>query len=202
MLTLFHAPQSRSTSVLALLYELDAPCDVEIVDIARARTGTGSKDRRNPHPEGKVPLLVHDGEQIWERAAIMVYLTDLFPDAGLGRSPTDPQRGTYLSWMAYYAGVMEPVLIASAAGIDHPMLHASLRGVPEMTDRLTRALADQPYLLGESYSAADLLLSSPFQWFPDFTRDLPVIRAWVERCAERPALKRAQDHDAALADAA
>ncbi|WP_163473498.1 glutathione S-transferase N-terminal domain-containing protein, partial [Klebsiella michiganensis] len=84
MLTLFHSPNSRSTRIVALLKELDAldRVRIEIVTIPR-RDGSGGRDPRNPHPDGKVPLLVEDGVQIWESSAIVQHLADLFPEAGL-----------------------------------------------------------------------------------------------------------------------
>lgn len=101
MLTLFHAPRSRSTRIITLLRELDAidKVAIEIVDITRS-DGSGRKDLKNPHPEGKVPLLEHDGVFIWESIAIIQYLTDLFPQKKMAPAPGDPQRGRYLSWLA------------------------------------------------------------------------------------------------------
>ena len=120
MLTLFHAPRSRSSGVVQLLDELGALSSVTVqtVGIRRMREGTGAPDPANPHPEGKVPLLIHDREAIRERNAIMLYLTELFPDAGLGVQAGEPGRGAFLSWLAYYGNVMEPVFIGQFAGID------------------------------------------------------------------------------------
>ena len=94
MLTLYHAPNSRSTRIVGALMAMDALDKVDIVqvDIPR-RDGTGRHDPANPHPEGKVPVLVHDGVEIWESSAILLYLTELFPEAGLGIPPGDRERG-------------------------------------------------------------------------------------------------------------
>ncbi|MFO1237410.1 MAG: hypothetical protein U1F24_10425 [Alphaproteobacteria bacterium] len=59
-----------------------------------------------------MPALLHDGALIHERAAIVLYLTDLFPEAGLGPRIGDAKRGPYLTWLAYYAGVMEPSFVS------------------------------------------------------------------------------------------
>jgi glutathione S-transferase len=92
---------------------------------------------------------------------------------------------------------MEPVFILHWAGLSHPAITASLRNMDAMLARLTDALEKGPYLLGEKYSAADLLCSSPFQWFSDLLPDNPKIRDWVARCADRPAVKRTLERDAA-----
>ena len=199
MLTLYHAPLSRSSRIVRLLEELGARDRVEIrtVDISR-RDGSGGHDPDNPHPEGKVPLLVHDGVQVRESNAIILYLTDLFPEAGLAPRIGDPARGTYLSLLAYYGNVMEPVLVLQVAGLAHPVLTVTLRGVPEMEARLAEALAGRDFLLGDRFSAADLLLVSPFVWFPEAMPAAPAIRAWVARCEARPSAARTTEFDAAL----
>lgn len=197
MLTLFHAAQSRSTRVLTLIDEMNIADRVQIrtVDIPR-QDGSGHRDPANPHPEGKVPALVHDGVLVTESAAVMVHLTDMFPDSGLAPRMGDPKRGAYLAWMVWYGSVMEPVVIHHYAGLEHPVLTATFRGPDEMAARLRAALEQGPYLLGEHYSAADLICHSPFAWFPEATPDDPLIRDWVARCMGRPSVARSLAADA------
>jgi glutathione S-transferase len=191
MLKLFHAPQSRATSILALIEEMGIADRIELVEVSVARPdGSGGPDPRNPHPEGKVPYLTDGTDRLREGGAIVAYLTDRFPEAGLGRPVGDPQRGAFLSWLFYYQGVMEPVLVLDFAGIDHPILQATFRDLKAVHARLSEALRGQPYLLGEAYSAVDLLLSSPFQWLPDALPEDPALRAWIRRCADRPAVRK------------
>jgi glutathione S-transferase len=188
MLTLFHAPESRSSAILTLIDEMDIGdwIDTQIVTIPR-QDGTGRRDPTNPHPEGKSPALVHDGEVITERAAIILHLTTLFPDSGLSPRPGTAAWGRFATWLAWYQGVLEPVLIFQAAGLSHPFLTATFRSEVEATARM-----------GDSYSAADLLLHSPYAWFKDATPDDPLIRDWVVRCMARPARARVLARDTAL----
>ena len=197
MLTFYHSPQSRSTRVLALLCAMKAIDGVELreVSIHRVMQGNGAPDPLNPHPEGKVPLLVHDGVAIRETAAILLYLTDLFPDSGLGVRAGDPLRGRYLSWLAWYAGVMEPVLILDSAGIEHPWLEATYRNAAEVRARLAEALVEGPWLVGDRYTAADLLCASPFLWFQDLDPGTPQVADWVTRCKAHPAIEEARALD-------
>ncbi|MEM7566851.1 MAG: glutathione S-transferase family protein [Pseudomonadota bacterium] len=189
MPTLYHAPLSRSSTILALIEELGVTDRIDLVEVTVARQdGSGGPDPRNPHPEGKVPYLVNGTDHVRERGAIALYLTDLFPEAGLGRPVGHPQRGAFLSWLFYYQGVMEPVLVLDWAKIEHPALYATFRDLQAILDRLAEGLEGQPYLLGD-YSAVDMLLSSPFQWLPEAMPQEPSVRAWIERCADRPALK-------------
>ncbi|MFO1140618.1 MAG: glutathione S-transferase family protein [Paracoccus sp. (in: a-proteobacteria)] len=190
MLTFYHAPNSRSTSVLQLLHELGVAdqVDIRVVTIPR-QDGSGGRDPANPHPEGKVPYLTDGEDHVRERAAIILYLTDRFPQAGMGRPVGDPQRGRYLSWLFWYQGVFEPVAILSWAGLSHPAVHASLRDYDTAIQRLDEVLARQPYLLGDSFSAADLLCAGPFAWFGDQMPATPAIRDWVARCQDRASVR-------------
>lgn len=196
MLTLFHSPNSRSTRVVALLHELDAleAVTIERVTIPR-QDGSGSRDARNPHPDGKVPYLVHDGVGIAESSAIMLYLADLFPEAGLIIPPGHRQRGAYLSWFAFYAGVVEPVMVLEAVGLSHPALQATFRDGEAMRQRLRAGLGEGPFLFGDRFTAADLLLHSPYAWFGK--PGDPALDAWVERCMARPSAAFATEFDAA-----
>ena len=198
MLTLFHAPQSRSSAIVTLIDEMRIGDWVKIVEVTIARMdGTGGRDPANPHPEGKAPALVQDGTVITERGAVMLTLTSMFPDAGMAPKQGSAQWAEYLTWPFWYGSVMEPVLILDAAGVSHPYLHAALRGAPEVTARLTKALEHRPYLLGDTFSAADLLVHSPYAWFKESTPDVPVIRDWVARCQARPSVARTHARDEA-----
>ena len=195
MLTLYHSPQTRSTRMIWLLEELGTDYEIAYVDIERG-DGTGKKDPRNPHPDKKVPALAHDGMLVTESVAIMLYLTDLFPEAGLGPKVGDPDRGAYLTWLAYYAGVIEPTLIIAYLGLgDHEGVARAFRGRPEMERRILSALDDNDYLLGARFSVADILIASIGHWSREMLPANEVMDAYLARCAERPALARATAKD-------
>lgn len=199
MLTLYHAPCSRSTRIVALIDELGLRDRVRIEPVTVCRPdGSGGPDPKNPHPEGKVPLLVHDGAVIRESTAIALYLADLAPEAGLAPATGAPDRGPFLSWLAWYAGVLEPVIALDLCGLDHPVLTTTFRGLPDATARLAEALKDSRYLMGERFTVADLVIASTFSTLPQLMPENPDIRDWVARCADRPAMTRALAHDADL----
>lgn len=196
MLTIYHSPNSRSTSIVQLIDEMGIADQVEIVEVTIPRQdGSGGRDPKNPHPEGKVPYLVNGNDHIRERGAIITYLTDMFPDSGLGRSPGDPQRGEYLSWLFYYQGVMEPIAILHFAGLTHPAIEGSLRNYDTMLARLDEVLSVSPYLLGDRFSAVDILCAGPFAWFGDQLPSTPNIDAWVARCQDRDSVKAVAKRD-------
>jgi glutathione S-transferase len=196
MLTLFHSPKSRSTSILTLLIELDALDEVEIRHVSIPRQdGSGGRDPANPHPEGKVPYLVNGHDHVRERGAIMLYLTDLFPEGRMGPLPGDPRRGEYLSWLFWYQGVVEPVAVLEYAGLKHPALNATFRDYDTMLARLDEVLTRQPWLLGDSFSAADLLVAGPFIYFGDMMRRTPAVADWASRVQSRPSIGRTMELD-------
>ena len=195
MIALHHAPQSRSSRILWLLEELGAPYRIVLTEIPRM-DGSGASDPGNPHPDKKVPALVDDGVLVTESAAIVLYLTDAFPKAGIGPLVGDPLRGPYLSWLFYYAGVIEPVVTLGFAGVaDAPMVQRSFRGSAEFGARVLAALRTGPYLLGERFSGADLLLASLAHFARHTLPADPLLDAWLARVNARPALARATARD-------
>jgi glutathione S-transferase len=199
MLTLFHAPFSRSMALMSLVEEMGIAdrITVQVVEICR-QDGSGGIDPANPHPEHKVPALLEDGVLVTERGAIMTLLAARFPETGLAPRVEDPRWGEFLTWMVWYGSVMEPVLILEAAGLSHDWLTAAIRGHKEVADRLRTALQKGPWLMGEAFSAADILCSSPYHYFKEATPDDPLIRDWVARCAARPAAQKVVAADQAL----
>lgn len=203
MLTLFHAPQSRSSAIVTLIDDMGIADRVAIKQVTILRQdGSGGRDAANPHPEGKTPALLHDGHVITERGAIMLHLTTLFPEAGLAPPVGSPLWGEYAMWLSWYQGVLEPVLVMDALGVTHPGLPRTFRGHAEAAARIRAALVKGPWLLGDRFSAADLLVHSPYAWFKDATPDDPLIRDWVARCMDRPSRTRTLAADAAQMDQA
>jgi glutathione S-transferase len=195
MLTLFHAPRSRSSRIIWLLEELGAKYELKITDIPR-QDGTGAPDAANPHPDKKVPALVDDGVLITESIAIVQYLTDKFPAAGIGPKISDAKRGPYLTWLGYYAGVIEPVVNLEFAGLgDSAVMQRTFRDRAAMNRRVLEALDPGPYILGEQFSGADILIASMGQFVRAMLPAGPLVDAYLERCNARPALARALAKD-------
>jgi glutathione S-transferase len=199
MLTLFHAPQSRSSRIVWLIEELGAAARIEYCKIAH-RNGqkVGEPDVKNPHPDGKVPALTHDGALITESAAVALYLTDLFPEAGLGALPGSPERGPLLTWLAWAAGELEPAVWSKMTGeADRdPMSKARYEAA---VGRLLETLWEGPWLMGDRFTVADVMIGSSLGWARFAFPDSPLLDAYAERLAQRPARIRADARDAANA---
>ena len=190
MLTLFHAPRSRSSRFIWLLEELGTPYEIEYVNIQRG-DGSGAADPVNPHPDRQVPALTHDGVLITESVAIALYLTDAFPEAGIGPVVGDPDRGAYLTWLAHYAGVMEPAITAHFEGRTAAEGPAK-KSYEAMDRRFKTTLEAGSFLLGERFSAADIFLASLLTFARQALPDHKCYDDFLARVTARPAFIRAQ----------
>ncbi len=197
MITLHHHPRTRSSRFIFLLEELGAPYEIRKVANIRRGDGSGAPDPDNPHPHGKTPAISDDGVVVFESAAIALYLTDRFPRNGIGPVVGDAKRGPYLTWLAYYAGVMEPAFLSKFMKVTVPRPTAGWVDVDEVMPFVNETLEKGPYLLGEKFSAADILLGTTFRMFfgsPLLTKT-PLLEAYVERVTGRPAFARAMEKD-------
>lgn len=196
MITLFHRPKTRSSRFIFLLEELEAPYRIKPVTI-RSRDGTGSMDPANPHPHGKVPAISDDGAVVFESPAIALYLTDKFPKNQLGPLAGERGRAAYLSWLAYYTGVLEPAFMSKFMNVEVPRGTAGWVPVEEAMAAVIEALSPGPYMLGERFSAVDVLYGTTFAMFKQSPM-MPasaIVDAYVERVVSRPAFARAQALD-------
>ncbi|MGH8275726.1 MAG: glutathione S-transferase family protein, partial [Steroidobacteraceae bacterium] len=151
----------------------------------------------NPHPHAKVPAIVHDGATVFESPAIALYLTDAYPKNGIGPTIGEPTRGVYLSWLAYYGDVLEPAFVSKFMNTAVPRGTAGWVSAEEAMEFVIKTLSAGPYLLGEKFSAADVLYGSTFNLFSTspLLPKTPVIEDYVKRCAARPAYARAVAKD-------
>lgn len=196
MITLFHHPKSRSTRFIFLLEELEAPYELRLVTIRRS-DGSGAVDPANPHPHGKVPAISDDGVVVFESPAIALYLTDRFPKNRLGPLAGEPGRGAYLSWLSYYTGVLEPAFMSKFMNVTVPRGSAGWVAVDEAMDAVIKQLSQGRYMLGQHFSAADVLYGTTFAMFAQspMMPKSAVVDDYVQRIVTRPAFIRAQALD-------
>lgn len=200
--TLYHAPQSRSLGALALLEELGADVELRVLNLK-------TQEQRGPeylaiNPMGKVPAIKHGDAIVTEQVAIYLYLADLYADHGLAPQMGDPLRGPYLRWTVYYGSCFEPALVDRAQKREPAPVSTSPYGdYDTMLKTLADQLAQGPWLLGERFTAADILWGTALTWTMMFgiVPELPVFKAYAERVNARPAVQRARARDAELASA-
>ncbi len=196
MITLYHSPQTRSGTILWVLEEFEVPYQTKVVDFRRA-DGTGSKDPANPHPHGKVPALVDGDDTVFEGSAIALFLTDKYRTKKLGPAVGEPKRGEYLSWLAYRPGVMEPALISRRFDVKHVYGAMGWAPADEVEEMLNQHLASREYLLGDEFSAADILIGGGvyFMFMAKMFKETPVMKAYAERVIDRPAYRKMMEKD-------
>ena len=195
----YHSPQSRSAGTLVLLEELGADYEMHVLDL-------GKGEQRQPaylavNPMGKVPAIVHDGALVTEQGAVYLYLADLYPEAGITPMVGDAQRGEFLRWLFFYNASFEPALVDRSMKREPAPPATSPYGTYEtMLKTLTDQLDRGPYLLGQRFTAADVLWGMALRWTTMFklVPETPAILAYIERVASRPAAQRAAAKDAAI----
>lgn len=200
-LDFYHSPRTRSTGVRMLLEELGAPHNLHAVNM---KAGDQRKSAfLAVNPMGKVPSIIHGGELVTEQGAIFIYLADEFPGAGLAPAIGDPLRGPYLRWLVYYGSSFEPALVDRAMKREQAPLAMSPYGdFDTMLGTLVAQLRKGPWLLGERFSAADILWGTALGWTVAFkiVPELPEIMAYIGRVKARPSAAKIDAEDAALAD--
>jgi glutathione S-transferase len=202
-LTLYHAAPSRSSIVRWMLEEIGEPYDIHLL---RLINGDQLKpDYLAINPMGKVPALKHGDVIVTEAAAICTYLADAFPRAGLSVAIGDPRRGIYLKWLFFGPSCVEPAITdCSFPRREEPRRSALGYGdFDTVMNILAKAAAKGPYLMGEQFTAADVVIGSTLRWGMMFNLlpKRPEFDDYVARVEKRPALQRATALDQQLAAA-
>ncbi len=210
-LIFYFAPMSTASLTEAVLAELGTPCERVKLDITAG--DTRKPDFLKVNPNGRVPVIVHEGTAIWESAAITMYLGEMFGvDAKLYPVP-GPKRGEAMKWI-----VWSNVNLAEAGGrlsaalpteIDGAVQPNSLDWVPleqrsaitlekatadlaSYLNILNDGLANQSFLLGD-YSLVDTHLQGIVGWISSMAIDLtpfPNVTGWLQSCNDRPVIAK------------
>lgn len=195
-ITFFHSPQTRSSGTLTLLEELGAPFELKLINMKAG-------EQRQPaylaiNPLGKVPAIRHGETLVTEQVAIFIHLADLFPQAGLAPALTDPQRGAYLRWLAYYAACYEPGLVDRAMKREPaPPAMSTYGDFDTMLQTMVSQVTDRAYLLGDTISAADILWGNALHWGAMFKLipETDPMMAYIARVTQRPAARKVAEMD-------
>jgi glutathione S-transferase len=197
--TLFHCPNSRSSAALNLLEELGAPFKLQVMNMKAGEQRKAAYLAINPM--GKVPAIKHGDALVTEQVAIFIYLADLFPQAGLAPAQGDPLRGPYLRWLAYYGSCFEPAVVDRAMKREPALPQMSPYGdFDTMLETLISQLRKGPYMLGDRFSAADVLWGCGLSWTTQFNLvpSGPAVSDYVARWNSRPSVARVKAKDAEL----
>lgn len=199
-LVFFHNPHSRATMVRALLEELDA--EFELCPIDFRQNEQLSPDYLAINPMGKVPAIHHNGSVITETVAIYIYLADFYHQAGLAPALDEPDRGSYLRWLVFYAACFEPAIGDKAMQREAaPRMQSPYADYDTTLKAISGWIEAGPWILGDRFSAADVLWGNALSFVTGFklVDKTPAIANYIERVLSRPAQQRALKANEALA---
>ncbi len=193
MLKLYWSPRSRSFTTLWLLEETGQPYERVLIDIS---TGAQkSPEYLKINPMGKVPALVDGDVTLAETAAICAYVAERMPEAKLAPALGDAKRGKYLQWLFFAPSCIEPAILQAYTKLEIPSSSAAWGSTAQVFDVLEQALETGPWLLGETFSAADVAIGSGMNFAIRMFKMVPSRPAfdrYLDRCAARPAFQRAE----------
>ncbi|HEY6456869.1 MAG TPA: glutathione S-transferase family protein [Steroidobacteraceae bacterium] len=198
-ITLFHAPQTRSTGVLALLEELRAPYKLHALNMKAGEQRQSAYLSLNPM--GKVPAILHGHTLITEQVAIGIYLADLFPEAGITPAIDDELRGPYLRWYVFYAACFEPALVDKAMKREPgPIGMMPYGDLATTLNAVTTQLSKGPWILGDRFTAADVLWGSALTSVVGFglIDAVAPIKNYIDLWNARPSVSKVAQVDAEL----
>jgi len=190
----YHNPNSRGRIVHWMLEEVGQPYEIKLLRFEQNEHKAADYVALNPM--GKIPTIVHRGVVVTEVAAILAYLADAFPAAGLAPPVDDPRRGTYYRWLFFGAGCFEPALLDKMMKRPEVERKAAVGwgSYDDVLATLKKALANGPYLLGETFSAADVYVGSEIRFAMTFgapgLKGEKVFDDYVARLSARPAAQR------------
>ena len=175
-----------------MLEEVGCDYDLHYVDVMAGEQK--QEGLKGFNPMGKVPTLVDGDVVVTETAAIGLYLADRYALGRLAPQPDAPERGAYLRWSFYAPSVIEPGCAAKAAGWEFKAGQAGWGTYEEMLDTISAAIGQGPWLLGETFSMADIVFGGTVRWMTMFgmMEKRPEYMAYVERLNARPASQKAQ----------
>jgi glutathione S-transferase len=192
MMKLYWSPRTRSFTALWLMEEAGQPYERVLTDISTGAQRTPEYLAINPM--GKVPAL-QDGDAILaEAAAICAYVAERYPEAKLAPPLGDPLRAKYLYWLFFGPSCIEPAMVQVATRIEMNTVAAGWGDATRVFDVLDAALAKGPWILGDTFSAADIVIGSGLNFVIRLFKMVPSrpsFDAYIDRCAARPAFQRA-----------
>lgn len=200
-IVLYHHPFSRASSVIWMLEEVGVAYDVRFVDIMAG--AQKSPEILALNPMGKLPVLTDGDVVITEAAAIGLYLADRYASGRLAPALDDPRRGTYLRWSLFAPSVIEPGSMAKAAGWNYKPGQAGWGEHQAMLSAMESAIGAGPFLLGETFSMADVIFGGTLRYMLAFgmLEARPSFTSYAERLAARPALQKSNARNAEIGDA-
>lgn len=190
--TLYHHPFSRAAGTVWMLEEVGVDYELSFVDILAGEQKTPEILALNPM--GKLPILTDGDTVVTESCAVGLYLADRYAPGRLAPPLDHPSRGTYLRWSCFSPSVIEPGVMAKKESWTFREGSAGWGSYQAMLQAMEGALARGPFLLGETFSMADVIFGGTVRYLTTFglLEARPAFTAYIERLVARPAFQRAE----------
>lgn len=205
MYAIYGMPRTRSTRVTWALEEIGADYRYHLVDLLKGEGQSAEFLKLNPY--GKVPVLVAGDLVLTESAAICTYLGDCHPESGLVPQAGTVERAKYDQWCYFVLAELEQPLWTIHK---HRFVFPDEKKVPQMlevapwefkraVDVLAMGLGERQYLVGDSFSMADILVAHTMTWARamKLKYESPELEAYEQRICGREAFTRAKQREKA-----
>jgi len=193
MMQLYWSPRSRSFTALWLMEETGQAYERVLTDIS---TGAQRKPEYLAiNPMGKVPALKDGEAKLAEAAAICAYVAERYPEAKLAPPLGDPLRANFSIGCSSRPAASSPRWLQIATKIEMNTVAAGWGDAQRVFDVLDAGLAKGPWILGETFSAADIVIGSALNFSVRLFKMVPSrpsFEAYIARCVARPAFQRAE----------
>jgi len=198
-IVIHHHPFTRAAATVWMLEEVGVEYELRFVDVMKGAHKAPELVALNPM--GKLPILVDGDAVVTESAAIGLYLADRYAPGRLAPALDDPARGTYLRWSLFAPSVIEPGAMAKLSGWAVKEQQAGWGAYETMQTAIESAITEGGFVLGESFSMADVILGGTLRYMLQFNmlEARPAFTSYVERLEARPALQRSIARNAAIA---
>ncbi|MBI3701295.1 MAG: glutathione S-transferase family protein [Afipia sp.] len=192
MMKLYWAPRTRSFTALWMMEEAGQSYERVLIDMSA--NAHKSPDFLAINPMGKVPALKDGDATMAEAAAICAYVAERYPQAKLAPPLGDPRRMKYLYWLFYAPTCIEPAIMQIYTKMQVPSMMAGWGEATQVFDVLDAAVSKGPWILGEEFSAADVVICSGLNFAIKIFKMVPTrpsFDRYIATCAARPAFQRA-----------
>jgi glutathione S-transferase len=197
MITLYHAPRTRSVRIRWLLEELALPYTLRRIEFTPPQQVFSQQT-----PAGKIPVIEDGDVTIGESGAILEYILERYGEGRLAPAVGSPLRGPFLQWIHFSEGTAYPPLgviiwhtfYAGDADTIPGVIHGAGTRARAGLDRVEQAVTTTPYLLGEEFSGADIMMGftvAVARVLGILDERYPALGQYMSRLEARPAFQRA-----------
>lgn len=199
-IVLYHHPFSRAATVVWMLEEVGVDYELKHIDLMKGAHKAPELMALNPM--GKLPILTDGDAVVTESAAIGLYLADRYAPGRLAPALDSSERAAYLRWSLFSPSVIEPGLMAKAAGWNYKEVSAGWGEYGSMLKSMQVALEGKNFVLGDTFSMADIIFGGTVRFMLRFKllEELPVFTQYAERLGARPACQKAEARNAAITE--